>query len=41
MTLAPEVQFYEDVHLFVWRPRELRYFVTTGSALASRVYTSR
>jgi hypothetical protein len=21
MMLAPEVQFYEDVHLFVWRPR--------------------
>jgi len=21
MTLAPDVQFYEDVHLFVWRPR--------------------
>jgi len=21
MMLPPEVQFYEDVHLFVWRPR--------------------
>ena len=35
MTLAPEVQFYEDVHLFVWRPRGVLDDAAINKVLAS------
>ena len=35
MTLAPEVQFYEDVHLFVWRPRGVLDQAAINKVLAS------
>ena len=35
MMLPPEVQFYEDVHLFVWRPRGVLDQAAINKVLAS------
>jgi len=35
MMLPPEVQFYEDVHLFVWRPRGVLDDAAINKVLAS------
>ena len=35
MMLPPEVQFYEDVHLFVWRPRGMLDQAAINKVLAS------
>ena len=35
MMLSPEVQFYEDVHLFVWRPRGVLDDAAINKVLAS------